>query len=215
MDRWQRIGGGVEGVLLGLMAVAAALAPRWVATDPAHPTFAAALERSGLPALLAGLLALTCLALWLVVGRAKDGRWLWLANVTGFLAILALVVAPLGPLIDRERLLPIRQLARQAKVLARADEPLWVVGTKRYSTLFYGGDQAAFVSGRESLATRLQEDPASLRLSRASQTARLFGDRRQLESLAWPATDVRRLGRVGEQELWRVRLPNATNQDPL
>ena len=215
MDRWQRIGGGVEGVLLGLMAVAAALAPRWVATDPAHPTFAAALERSGLPALLAGLLALTGLALWLVVGRAKDGRWLWLANVTGFLAILALVVAPLGPLIDRERLLPIRQLARQAKVLARADEPLWVVGTKRYSTLFYGGDQAAFVSGRESLATRLQEDPASLRLSRASQTARLFGDRRQLESLAWPATDVRRLGRVGEQELWRVRLPNAINQDPL
>ena len=215
LDRWQRIGTGVEGVLLGLMAVAAALAPRWVATDPAHPTFAAALNRSGLPFMLAGLLALTSFALWVVLSRGKDGRWVWLTNVTGFLAILALVVAPLGPLIDRERLWPIRQLARQAKSLARADEPLWVVGTKRYSTLFYGGETAAFVSGRASLEDRLQEDPAGLQLSPASQTARLFGDRRHLERLEWPAARVRRLARIGEQELWRVRLPNATTQEPL
>jgi 4-amino-4-deoxy-L-arabinose transferase-like glycosyltransferase len=215
LDRWQRAGAGVEGVLLALMAVAAALAPRWVATDPAHPTFAAALAGSGLPFLLAGLLALTSLAVWLALGRARDGRWLGLTNVAGFLAILALVVAPLGPLIDRERLWPIRQLARQAQTLARPGEPLWVVGTKRYSTLFYGGETAAFVSGRESLEDRLQEDPASLQLSSSSQTARLFGDRRHLEALEWPAARVRRLAHIGEQELWRVRLPNASRQDPL
>jgi 4-amino-4-deoxy-L-arabinose transferase-like glycosyltransferase len=215
LDRWQRVGTGVESVLLGLMAVAAALAPRWVATDPAHPTFAAALTRSGLPLLLAGVLALTSLALgWLLRG-AQDGRWVWLTNVTGFVAILALVVAPLGPLIDRERLWPIRQLARQARDVARPDEPLWVVGTKRYSTLFYGGETAAFVSGRESLEDRLRKDPTSLQLSTASETARLFGDRRHLEQLEWPATRVRRLARIGEQELWRVRLPNATSQAPL
>ncbi|MFN9646232.1 MAG: glycosyltransferase family 39 protein [Cyanobacteriota bacterium] len=215
LDRWQRAGAGVEGVLLGLMAVAAALAPRWVATDPAHPTFAAALARSGLPVLLAAVLALTSLAVWLALGRATDARWLGLTNVAGFLAILALVVAPLAPLIDRERLWPIRQLARQAKSLARPAEPLWVVGTKRYSTLFYGGETAAFVSGRESLEDRLREDPAGLRLSSYSQTARLFGDRRHLEALDWPAARVRRLARIGEQELWRVRLPNATRPDPL
>jgi 4-amino-4-deoxy-L-arabinose transferase-like glycosyltransferase len=215
LDRWQRLGGGVEAVLLAVMAVAAAVAPRWVASDPAHPSFAAALERSGLPALLAGLLALTAVAVAVVLVRARDGRWLWLTTLTSFLAILALVVAPLGPLVDRERLVPIRQLARQAKVLARADEPLWVVGTKRYSLLFYGGETAAFVSGRESLADRLQEDPASLRLSRTSQTARLFGDRRHLEALDWPRESVRRLARIGEQELWRVRLPNSSGEAPL
>lgn len=215
LDPWQRASARVEGVLLGLMAVAAALAPRWVATDPAHPTFASALARSGLPLLLAGLLALTSLAVWTVLARAKDGRWLGVTNVAGFLAILALVIAPLGPLIDRERLWPIRQLARQAQTLARPDEPLWVVGTKRYSTLFYGEQTAAFVSGRESLEDRLQDDPASLQLSARSQTARLFGDRRHLEALEWPADRVRRLARIGEQELWRVRLPNASRQDPL
>jgi 4-amino-4-deoxy-L-arabinose transferase-like glycosyltransferase len=214
-DRWQRGAAGLEVVLLALMAVAAALAPRWVATDPAYPAFAAALAGSGLPLVLAALLGLTSLLLGVALLRTADARWLWLTNVTGFLAILALVIAPLGPVIDRERLWPIRQLARQARDLARPDEPLWVVGTKRYSVLFYGGETAAFVSGRESLEDRLQEDPASLNLAPTSQTARLFGDRRHLEALDWPASRVQRLSRIGQQELWRVRLPNATRQEPL
>ncbi|MEB3259658.1 MAG: glycosyltransferase family 39 protein [Cyanobacteriota bacterium] len=214
-DRWQRGAAGLEVVLLALMAVAAALAPRWVATDPAYPAFAAALAGSGLPLVLAALLGLTSLLLGVALLRTADGRWLWLTNVTGFLAILALVIAPLGPVIDRERLWPIRQLARQARDLARPNEPLWVVGTKRYSVLFYGGETAAFVSGRESLEDRLQEDPASLNLAPTSQTARLFGDRRHLEALEWPASRVQRLSRIGQQELWRVRLPNATRQEPL
>ncbi|MEB3334983.1 MAG: glycosyltransferase family 39 protein [Cyanobacteriota bacterium] len=215
LERWQRREAGLEAGLLGAMAVAATLAPRWVATDPAHPTFAATLQRSGLPALLAGLLALTALALVLALVRGRDGRWLWLATQAGFLAILALVVAPLAPLMDRERLWPVRELARQAKAMARADEPLWVVGTKRYSTLFYGGETAAFVSSRGSLEDRLEDDPASLGVTGSSQTARLFGDRRQLEALRWPAGGVRRLARMGEQEVWRVRLPKASGEAPL
>jgi 4-amino-4-deoxy-L-arabinose transferase-like glycosyltransferase len=213
--RWQRWEGGLEAVMLGAMAVAAALAPGWVATDPAHPTFGAALRTSGLPNVLAALLALTALGLALALARGRNGLWLWLTTQAGFLAILALVVAPLAPLLDRERLWPVRELARQAKTFARADEPLWVVGTKRYSTLFYGGETAAFVSGRGSLEDRLAEHPASLGLSGASQTARLFGDRRQLESLDWPAGSVRRLARIGEQEVWRVRLPRASAEAPL
>jgi 4-amino-4-deoxy-L-arabinose transferase-like glycosyltransferase len=214
-DRWQRGAAGLESVALLGLAIAAALAPRWVANDPAHPTFASALAASGLPILLAGLFALTSIVLAITLARTTENRWLLLTNVTGFLAILALVIAPLGPLIDRERLWPIRQLARQARDLARIDEPLWVVGTKRYSVLFYGGETAAFVSGRESLEDRLEEDPGSLQLSPTSQTARLFGDRRHLESLDWPSSRVRRLARMGEQEIWRVRLPNATRQEPL
>jgi 4-amino-4-deoxy-L-arabinose transferase-like glycosyltransferase len=209
LDRATAVSGAVEVVLLAAMAVAAALAPRWAANDPAHPTFAAALSSSGLPTVLSALLALTALALLAGLLRGEDRRWLWLANVAGFLAILAAVVAPLAPLIDRERLLPIRQLAWRAKALARADEPLWVVGTKRYSTLFYGGETAAFVSSKEGVADRLEEDRASLGLSPRSQTARWLGDRRHLEALEWPAEDVRRLAKIGEQELWRVRIPPA------
>jgi hypothetical protein len=98
-------------------------------------------------------------------------------------------------------------LAQQARSLAGPEEPLWVVGTKRYSTLFYGGETAAFVSGKESIQRRLRKDRPSLLLSSRSRTARLLGDRQALEDLEWPANAVERLGKMGEQELWRVRLP--------
>ena len=207
LNRPTRISGSVEALLLAAMAMAAVFAPRWAATDPAHPSFAATLEASGLPLRLASLLGLIALALAYTVVRGNDRRWLGWASLAGFLSILALVIPPLAPLIDRERLLPIRQLAKQARSLARPEEPLWVVGTKRYSTLFYGGETAAFVSGKESIQRRLRKDRPSLLLSSRSSTARLLGDRQVLEELEWPANAMERLGKIGEQELWRVRLP--------
>jgi len=199
--------GGIDALLLTLLAVAAAIAPRWAATDPAHPGFAAALSGSGLPLRLSLLLAASAIALLvlLVQRRGTLRAWLWIPNLAGFLAILALVIAPLAPLLDRERQLPIRTLARSARQAARADEPLLVIGTKRYSVLFYSGETAAFVSGRESLEDRLRDDPEGLGLSPSSRSLRLLGDRRDLEDLDIPDDRVQRLSRIGEQELWRVR----------
>lgn len=211
LNRSFRWSGSVEVALLAAMALAAALAPRWAANDPAHPAFPAALERSGLPLLLSAVLAITAFALAVVLLRRLDRRWLWLANLLGFLGLLAFVVPPLAPLIDRERLLPIRQLARKARSLAQADEPLWVVGTKRYSTLFYGGETATFLASKKRICEGLRGDRASLGLAPSSQTARLLGDRRDLESLDWPSADIQRLVKIGEQELWRVRLPHGSS----
>ena len=204
-NRALSIWGGIDAVLLGLLAVAAAIAPRWAATDPAHPEFAMALSASGLPLRLSLLLALSSLACLLLLRRPGLRPWLWWPNLAGFLAILALVIAPLAPLLDRERQLPIRTLARSARQAARTAEPLWVIGTKRYSVLFYSGETAAFISGREGLEDRLRDDPRGLGLTEASRSVRLFGDRRDLEELRLPADRIERLERSGEQELWRVR----------
>jgi hypothetical protein len=198
------LSGWLNATLLGLLAVAAALAPRWAASDPAHPAFALALERSGLPLRLALVLALATLALALLLRRPGGSRWLWVPDLAAFLAVLALVVAPLAPLLDRERQLPLRQLAVQARRLAQAGEPLWVVGTKRYSTLFYGGETAAFVAGRERIEDRWRQDPAALGITPRTASLRLLGDRRDLEELKIPAAQIQRLDRRGEQELWRV-----------
>jgi len=197
--------GGLDGLLLAVLAVAAVIAPRWAATDPAHPGFALALSDSGLPLRLGALLAASAIATLLLLRRGPLRPWLWIPNLAGFLAILALVIAPMAPLLDRERQLPIRTLARSAREAARADEPLWVIGTKRYSVLFYGGETAAFLSGRESLEDRLRDDPQDLGLTDASRSVRLIGDRRDLQELRLPAARIERLERSGEQELWRVR----------
>ncbi len=201
---WLRRTGWLNGSLLALLAAAAAVAPRWAATDPAHPELATVLTRSGLPLLLAIVLAATALALFLQLGRRGE-RLLWLPNLLGFLAILALVVPPLAPLLDRQRQLPLRDLARQARRQALADEPLWVVGAKRYSILFYGGETAVFLSDRGSLHDHLKDDPGSLGLRPGTVSVRLIGDRTDLEDLALPDRAVQRLDQRGQQQLWRVR----------
>jgi 4-amino-4-deoxy-L-arabinose transferase-like glycosyltransferase len=199
--------GWIQTALLGGLALASLQAPRWAATDPAYPHLGAALASSGLPLLLAMLLAAMALAsAWLLL--QGKGRWLYLPNLVGFAGLLALVIAPLGPLLDRERQAPPRQLALEARRLARPDEPLWVVGSKRYSTLFYGGETARFVSGHDEFQERLSDsEPGSGGANQRTSSIRLLGDRRQLENLRLPEAAVQRLARRGEQELWRLTPP--------
>ena len=200
-----RLSGWFEVFLLALLSLAAAIAPRWAASDPAHPQFASALATSGLPNLLSALLALMAFALvGVLLGWPQRARWLPLPSLAGFLAILGLVVPPLASLIDRERQLPLRQLAAAAHTLARPDEPLWVVGTKRYSTVFYAGETAAFVADPQGIRDRRRDDPRSLGLGPSTRTVRLFGDRSDLEALRLPVVQIQRLERRGQQELWRV-----------
>ena len=144
--RWS---GWINALLLGLAAVAAVLAPRWIGGDPAYPHFAAAVAASPLPWLLALPLALGAIALVLLLIRPQAAGGLpllWAPNAAAFAAVLALVVPVLTPLLDRERLVPIRSLARLAGQQARPGEPLLVVGYKRYSVVYYSGRPALFVS---------------------------------------------------------------------
>ncbi len=199
-----RIAATFEVLLLAAMAVAAALAPGWVAGDPAYPAFGAALQASGLPLVLCLCLGLTALALLLMLLRSAPSRWLWAPSLAGFLAVLALVIAPLAPLLDRERQLPLRQMARLAQVQGRPAEPLLIVGTKRYSILFYGEPEAVFVSGRRHINELGLQDQVGSSASPSSPTVRLLGDRRALERLALAGEGIERLAQKGELALWRV-----------
>jgi 4-amino-4-deoxy-L-arabinose transferase-like glycosyltransferase len=174
-----RASGWVNAALLGLMAVAAVLAPRWLASDPSYPGFAAAVARSPLPLLLAVPLAIAAVAVVVLLRRDPATlRWLWIPNAAGLAAALALVLPVLVPLIDRERQLPIRQLARLAAEQAQAEEPLLVVGYKRYSVVFYSGRPVLFV-GSARKARRLlearQQHPASVLLLGSDQELLEFG----------------------------------------
>ena len=147
--RWS---GAINAFLLAAAALAAALAPGWIGGDPSFPRFAAVIQASPLPLLLALPLALAALALTIALLRPRPKgqpgvlTWLWLPNAAAFAAVLALVVPALTPLLDQERLLPIRSLARLAGREAKQGEPLLVVGYKRYSVVYYSGRPVLFVS---------------------------------------------------------------------
>jgi 4-amino-4-deoxy-L-arabinose transferase-like glycosyltransferase len=157
-----RISGWCNAGLLALMGLAAALAPRWLETDPSYPTFADALRASGLPWLLALPLLLAACGLVVVLWRSSTGLgWLWVPNAAGMAAALALVLPVLVPLVDRERQLPIRALARLAAERALLDEPLLVVGYKRYSVVFYSGRPVLFVSSPRKASRTLSQDQST------------------------------------------------------
>jgi hypothetical protein len=80
------------------------------------------------------------------------------------------------------------------------------VGTKRYSTVFYAAETAAFVGDRQGILERRWRDPTSLGLGPASGSVRLFGDRADLVALRLTPGQIERLDRRGQQELWRVPL---------
>ncbi|MFM2080606.1 MAG: hypothetical protein RLZZ219_1288 [Cyanobacteriota bacterium] len=178
--RWS---GWINALLLAAAAAAAAVAPRWLGGDPSYPGFAEAVAASPLPPLLAALLAGAALALaLLLVWAGSDGQRLsrlWIPNAAAFAAVVALVVPLLTPLLDRERLLPIRSLARLAGREALADEPLLVVGYRRYSVVFYSGRPVLFAGSagraRRLLAARPAPRPASVLLLGSDHELLEFG----------------------------------------
>ncbi|NDG74717.1 MAG: glycosyl transferase family 39 [Synechococcaceae bacterium WB8_1B_136] len=141
-----RVSGWINALVLAVMALAAAVAPRFLGADPAYPRFAEAVRSSGLPLLLALPLLAAALSLAALLLLKPTGlSWLWMPNGAAFVAVLALVVPALAPLLDRERQLPIRQLATLAGRQALPREPLLVAGYKRYSVVFYSGRPVLFV----------------------------------------------------------------------
>ena len=212
--RWS---GAINALLLAMAAGAAVLAPRWIGGDPAYPAFAAVIQASPLPLLLGIPLALAsfALVLQLLSARGSDSiadsnrlGGLWMPNAAAFASVLALVVPVLTPLLDRERLLPIRQLARLAGQQARGDEPLVVVGYKRYSVVYYSGRPVLFVSSangaRRALSGRDKDHVPAAISSSASPTILLLGSDAELLEFGIGPGDATLLGRRDAHQLMRL-----------
>jgi 4-amino-4-deoxy-L-arabinose transferase-like glycosyltransferase len=204
-----RITGWGNAILLALMGVAAVLAPRWLETDPSYPAFADALRASGLPWLLAIPLLLAAAALVLLLCRAGQG-WLWLPNAAGLAAALALVIPVLVPLIDRERQLPIRELARLAAAEGKPGEPLMVVGYKRYSVVFYSGRPVLFVYSPQNALRSLSQAAGST----PPASVLLLGSDPELLEFGLGPGDGTPLGRRDAHRLLRVPLQQLQQLEP-
>jgi hypothetical protein len=198
------------------MALAAVLAPRWIETDPSYPAFAEAVRASGLPWLLALPLLLAAMALLLLLWRARSGlSWLWLPNAAGVAAALALVLPVLVPLVDRERQLPIRALARLAGEQALPNEPLLVVGYKRYSVVFYSGRPVLFVSSPRKAIRTLSQAPSTVNSSTAKPASvLLLGSDAELLEFGLGPGDGTPLGRRDAHRLLRLPVEELQQLEP-
>ena len=203
-----KLSGGVGAVIMALAAAAVALAPGLLASDPAYPQLAAALGQSGLPFALATILGLTALGCLTLLGLDKPMR-LWIVNLAGFLTLLAVVIAPLADLLNRQRQQPLQAIQIQAGRLIQPGEPLWVIGTRRYSTLFYAKRRAVFLGDAPEALKQLGSAPASVGVQPSTRSVLLLGDRAEIARFGSASAQLQLLAKRGEQELWRLALQAA------
>ena len=150
---------GALNVLL-LLAVTAAIVycPQWLGNDPGMPNLGLRLQEAGLPVIGGVLWGLTAVvAIGLLLWRS---RWLWLANMLGFLAFLILIAHPLVLLADVERQLPLRQLAQVAVQAKQPAEDLLMLGFKKPSLVFYTRQHVTYLSQPAKVRGYLQSQPS-------------------------------------------------------
>ena len=200
--RWS---GWINALLLALISIAAILSPRWIGGDPSFPGFADAIAASPLPLLLAVPAGLAAVVLVLVLRRSSGEPQLlsrlWLPNAVAFAAVVTLLLPALTPLFDRERLVPVRELAQLAGRAATAREPLLVVGYRRYSVVFYSGRSVRFVSSPREALDLLKAAPAG----EAVGSVLLLGSDPELLEFGIGPGDATLIGRRDSHRL--VRLP--------
>lgn len=201
-----KLSGGVEAVIMAMAAAAVALVPGLLASDPAYPQLAAALGQSGLPFALAAILCLTAIGCFTLLGLDKP-KHLWIVNLAGFLTLLAVVIAPLADLLNRQRQQPLQAIQVQAGRLIQPGEPLWVIGTRRYSTLFYAKRRAVFVGDAPEARNQLASAPAAVGVQPTTGSVLLLGDRAEIAGFGPASAQLQLLAKSGEQELWRLFLP--------
>ena len=191
---------GCNGLLLVLMAIAAYISPQLVANDPATPEFENLLKLSGLPLIFSGILALTAIACGLLLFKPRWRKGWWLVNIAGFLLVLTLVIPPLAPLLDSQIQAPSRVVALAAKKMIQPGEPIFVMGYKRYSVVYYSQHPATFLDDVHYAWEIIEKDPPD----NPSATVLLIGENRTLDRFNLQPGDYQDLSTVFPYHLWRV-----------
>lgn len=152
------LSGGFNIILLMAVTAAIVYCPHWLGNDPWMPNLGAQIQQAKLPivgGVLWGVTAIVAIGLWL-----WRSRWLWLANLLGFLAFLILVIHPMVLIADVERQLPLRQLAEVVVQTKQPTEDVLMLGFKKPSLVFYTRQHVTYLNQPAKVTRYLQSQPS-------------------------------------------------------
>ena len=148
---------GIANVLFGIILIGiVAYSPYWLGPDPAMPDFPQVLQQSGLLIKTTSILTLVTLAGTLLLLTRKI-QLLWGINLLGFIAVLTLVVTPLSVLVDQQRQLPLRQVARSVIEVRQPGENLVMIGFEKPSLVFYTQQRVRYYLRSTKAVRRLRK----------------------------------------------------------
>ena len=139
-----RISTWVNCGLFGIAAIATSCAQLIIKSSADYPGLAPSiLASNSLVVLIVSTGVASALLAWIAINPSKL-EWAWAPNAATFLVLLSSAVPMLAPIIDNERILPIRELAILAGKNAETNDAIVVVGFKRYSVLIYSEKPVIF-----------------------------------------------------------------------
>ncbi len=143
---WPFLTSGLITTLLFFgLAIAAFISPQLAGSDPAFPTFGATLEASGIPVIFGVILTALGIFSAILLIKKNYRPWFWTSNILFFVSLLTVVVPPLAPIMDSQRQLPFRELAKVVGQVAKPQELVFLMGYPRYSLVHYSQHRVEFL----------------------------------------------------------------------
>jgi 4-amino-4-deoxy-L-arabinose transferase-like glycosyltransferase len=142
-------------VLMGVMSWALFNCPGWLHNDPWMPKLGEKIAAAHIPMAGGTLWAIALAVSVLCILWRNNG--LWLVNAIAFLLFIGVVLHPAVSIVDRERQLPLRELAKTAVAERKANEELIMIGFRKPSLVFYTQKHVEYIEDPKQLQSYLNQ----------------------------------------------------------
>lgn len=165
-------------ILAIAFSVAFYFSPNWIGKDPAAPKLSRLVESSFLP--ISGAIVWGLIAIAIAFCLFKfNWRGIIAVNLIGFLAFISFVLLPTTFFIDNYRQIPLKEIAYQIKQVKEESEPVFMVGFKKPTLVFYSQQPVSFFKRQSDLKSFLLEDKFSIN----SDTVLIVGREKDIEKI--------------------------------
>ncbi len=130
-------------IFLLIIAGATFYCYHWLGDDPAMPNFPQAIQESGL-LMVGGAIWITAAGAIALLLWKRQQRWILVVNFIGFVAFIIFGLTPAYNLVDINRQLPLRELAKVVLQQKLPGEELMMIGFWKPSLVFYTQNPVTF-----------------------------------------------------------------------
>ncbi|VEP16963.1 PMT family glycosyltransferase, 4-amino-4-deoxy-L-arabinose transferase [Hyella patelloides LEGE 07179] len=166
-------------ILVIALAIAFYLSPNWVGKDPATPKLSRLVAESSLPISGTIVWGLIAIAIAFCLTKIKFWRGIIAVNLIGFMAFISFVLIPTTFFIDIHRQVTLKEIAGIITEIQQSSEPIFLVGFKKPSLVFYTQQPVSFFKRRSDLRTHLAENQSNIN----SATVLIVGRTKDIEKI--------------------------------
>ncbi|WGT67601.1 ArnT family glycosyltransferase [cyanobacterium endosymbiont of Epithemia clementina EcSB] len=203
------------GILSGL-AVASFISPKLIDYDPMMPQFRELLQKSGVPLHSGIILSFSALGILILLFWKYHRRWIWAANLLGFIAFLNWVVLPIAPIVDSQRQLPLRELGTLIKQEQKPGEKLVFIGFMRPSITYYAQQTVDSITETDIYSGRaIEYFNEQVNHKNTSSTILIVAKPKYFEQLALKPFDYQVIGEGIVYQLIRIKTQTILDKNTL